>query len=350
MRRLPVYFLIDVSESMVGDPIQYVEEGIAMIVKELKSDPHALETVWISVIVFAGQAKTLVPLQEIVSFYPPRFPIGSGTSLCNGLGHLMFELRRNVVKTTSERKGDWKPLVFLFTDGVPSDDSRSVIAEWKQNWQNSANLVAISLGDGSDLYLLREMTEHVLSFKNTTQASYKTFFQWISASIKSSSAAVETTKAPIDLAKIDDETLTSIDFSKLSKNDTPLYDINYAIMLAKCQNTKRPYLMKYKKGGGSGTFYNYGNNMYQLVGSYPVDNQYFELSDEAGLSLKINTSSLVGAPNCPCCGNQFGFAMCSCGKLHCHGFSETSTCPWCGQTNRYGSGGDANFDVNRTQG
>ena len=36
MRRLPIYFLIDVSESMVGEPIEQVQEGIATIVKELK--------------------------------------------------------------------------------------------------------------------------------------------------------------------------------------------------------------------------------------------------------------------------------------------------------------------------
>ena len=68
MRRLPIYFLIDISESMVGEPIQQVEEGLSMIIKELKTDPHALETVWVSIVVFAGQAKTLVPLQEIVVF------------------------------------------------------------------------------------------------------------------------------------------------------------------------------------------------------------------------------------------------------------------------------------------
>ena len=87
MRRLPIYFLIDVSESMVGDPIQQVEEGLATIIKTLKTDPTAIETVWVSIIVFAGQAKTLVPLQELISFYPPKFPIGSATSLSKGLGH-----------------------------------------------------------------------------------------------------------------------------------------------------------------------------------------------------------------------------------------------------------------------
>ena len=76
MRRLPIYFLIDVSESMVGDPIQQVEECLATIIQTLKKDPTAMETVWVSIIIFAGQAKTLVPLQEIASFYPPKFPIG----------------------------------------------------------------------------------------------------------------------------------------------------------------------------------------------------------------------------------------------------------------------------------
>ena len=75
MRRLPIYFLIDVSESMVGEQIQHVEDGIATIVKELKTDPTALETVFLSVVVFAGRAKTIIPLQELVQFYPPKIPI-----------------------------------------------------------------------------------------------------------------------------------------------------------------------------------------------------------------------------------------------------------------------------------
>ena len=147
MRRLPIYFLIDISESMVGEPIQQVEEGLATIIQTLKTDPNAIETVWLSVIVFAGKPKTIVPLQELINFYPPKFPIGSGTSLSKGLGHLMYELRKNIVKTTAEVKGDWKPIVFLFTDGVPTDETKTAITEWKQNWQRTANLVAISFGD-----------------------------------------------------------------------------------------------------------------------------------------------------------------------------------------------------------
>lgn len=348
MRRLPIYFLIDVSESMVGDQIQLVEDGMATIIKAIKQDPHAIETVWVSIIVFAGQAKTLVPLQEIVSFYPPKFPIGGGTSLSKGLGHLMFELRKNTVKTTFEQKGDWKPIVFLFTDGVPTDDSKTVIAEWKQNWAKTANLVAISFGEETDTKILGELTEDVLHFKNSTEEDYKKFFKWVTDSIKTSSISVENNSSGFELAKIDNDTISKIDLEKAPRPN--LYvDTNFVVLAGKCQNTKRPYLMKYRKFIQPSGFSDLQTKAYRLVGGFQVDATYFELCDEAVIEAKVSSDELIGAPACPCCGNQFGFAMCACGKIHCIGDEGVSTCPWCGNQGSYGAG-EGGFDVGRTLG
>ena len=244
MRRLPIYFLIDVSESMVGEPIQQVEEGLADIIKTLKIDPQAIETVWISIIIFARQAKTLIPLQEIINFYPPKFPIGSGTSLSKGLGHLMFELRKNMVKTTMYQKGDWKPLVFLFTDGVPTDSTNNAIKEWQKNWAKSANMVAISFGKEADVQVLSQLTNDVLYFQNTAPSSYKIFFKWITASIQANSMAVENNNPAFDLTHLDKNIFNKIDLTKPAKQ---VVDSNFVVLLGKCQNAKRPYLMKYKK-------------------------------------------------------------------------------------------------------
>lgn len=350
MRRLPIYFLIDISESMVGEPIQQVEEGLATIIQALKTDPNAIETVWISIIVFAGQPKTIIPLQEIINFYPPKFPIGSGTSLSKGIGHLMFELRKNIVKTTAEVKGDWKPLVFLFTDGVPTDDTKTAIAEWKQSWQRTANMIAISFGEETDSHLLSELTENVLHFKNTDATAYKQFFKWVTDSIKTSSVSVENNSTGFELAKLDGETISKIDLSK-SKPNTQIVDNNFVVLSAKCQNSKRPYLIKYKKKIGTSNFggLELGTLSYRLVGAFQVDNSYYELSDSNNVDFKINTEELIGAPTCPCCGNQFAFAVCGCGKLHCIGDEEISTCPWCSNQGKYGAG-EGGFDITRTQG
>lgn len=350
MRRLPIYFLIDISESMVGEPIQQVEEGLATIIQALKSDPNAIETVWVSIIVFAGQPKTLIPLQEIISFYPPKFPIGSGTSLSKGLGHLMFELRKNIVKTTAEQKGDWKPIVFLFTDGVPTDDTKSAISEWKQYWQRTANLVAISFGSETDTNVLSELTDTVLHFKNTDATAYKQFFKWVTDSIKTSSVSVENNSTGFELSKLDGDTISKIDLTK-SKNTETIVDNKFVVLAAKCQNTKRPYLIKYKKRIATNNFggLELDTLSYRLVGAFQVDNSYFDLSEKTNSDFKVNTEELIGAPTCPGCGNQFAFAVCSCGKLHCIGEEEISTCPWCGNQGTYGTG-EGGFDVNRTQG
>lgn len=104
MRRLPIYFLVDVSESMVGEPIQQVQDGMRMIVQKLRTDPYALETAYISVIAFAGKAKSVTPLTELYKFYPPTFPIGGGTSLGAALNFLMDDMDKSLVKTTLEKK------------------------------------------------------------------------------------------------------------------------------------------------------------------------------------------------------------------------------------------------------
>ena len=350
MRRLPIYFLIDVSESMVGEPILEVEEGLSTIIQTLKKDAHAMETVWVSIIIFAGQAKTLVPLNDIVSFYPPKFPIGSGTSLSKGLGHLMFELRKNIVKTTIENKGDWKPIIFLLTDGVPTDDTKIAISEWKQNWQKKANMVAVSLGNITDTKLLSELTETVLNFNSTGADSYKQFFKWVTDSIKTSSINIDSNANGFELAKFENDIISKIDLTK-SQNLLKSVDNNFVVLSAKCQNTKRPYLIKYKKNI---TVTDFGGVeldtlSYRLVGAFQVDNTYFELSDNSNTNFKISTEELIGVPSCPCCGNQNAFAVCICGKLHCIGEEEVCTCPWCGNNGSYGYG-ESGFEVNRTQG
>lgn len=99
MRRLPVFFVLDCSESMIGENLKRMNDGLQMIVNDLRKDPHALETAWISVIAFAGVARTIVPLHDIVSFYPPRLPVGGGTSLGAALRELTVQIDSQVRKT-----------------------------------------------------------------------------------------------------------------------------------------------------------------------------------------------------------------------------------------------------------
>lgn len=143
MRRLPIYFLVDVSESMVGEPIEEVQNGMRTIIQELRVDPYALETAFVSVIAFAGKATSLSPLTELYKFYPPTFPVGGGTSLGTAMNYLMDDLDKSIQKTTLEMKGDWKPIIFLFTDGNPTDEYMDAFNRWNAKYRKSCNLIAI---------------------------------------------------------------------------------------------------------------------------------------------------------------------------------------------------------------
>jgi hypothetical protein len=211
-------------------------------------------------------------------------------------------------------------------------------------------MVAISFGDESNTHLLGQLTENVLLFKNTNTQSYKQFFKWVTDSIKTSSESVDKNASGFELSKLDDVIITKIDLSK-SQPSRQYIDNNFVVLSGKCQNTKRPYLIKFKKVINNSDFagLDYQTMSYSLVGGFQVDNTYYELSDRKETNLKVNTSELMGAPTCPCCGNQNAFAVCACDKIHCIGNEEISTCPWCNTQGTYGSI-STNFDINRTQG
>ncbi len=345
MRRLPIYFLIDVSESMVGQPINQVQEGMRTIIQSLRVDPYALETVFVSIIAFAGKAKELTPLTELYNFYPPVFPIGGGTSLGKGMECLMDSIDRNIRKTTLEEKGDWKPIIFLFTDGNPTDDYSAAFRRWNEKYRRHCNLVAISIGDNVNVLTLAQITNDILLLKETDATTFSKFFQWVTASIKTSSVSVSE-------AYTDELKLAPTAGINLEKVDPREYrvdpDENFAVLRGRCQNTKGDYLIKYaKRSYGVRENEIYPADNYKLVGAYPIDKDIYESLSSRGYRSKINSNLLVGSPTCPCCGNQLAEVLCECGNIFCVGESLTNTCPWCGLEGTLGEGGAQGLDLNR---
>ena len=79
-RRLPVYLLLDVSGSMQGDPIEAVRHGVRALISELRGDPQALETAYLSVITFNSSARQVTPLTELMLFKETQLYAGGATA------------------------------------------------------------------------------------------------------------------------------------------------------------------------------------------------------------------------------------------------------------------------------
>ena len=189
MRRLPVYLLLDTSGSMYGEPIEAVKNGVQTLISSLRSDPYALETAYISVITFDSSAKQVTPLTELAAFQQPNIDAGGCTALGEALALLSERVDSEVTKTTAEQKGDWRPLVFIMTDGEPTDDLNRGLNEYKK--RKFGMVVACAAGQSANTNTLKQITENVVQLDTADSATIKAFFKWVSASISTSSKSVE---------------------------------------------------------------------------------------------------------------------------------------------------------------
>lgn len=348
MRRLPVFFVLDCSESMVGDNLKKMEDGLQSIVKTLRSDPHALESVYLSVIAFAGVARTIAPLVEIVSFYTPKLPLGGGTSLGAALDTLMNEIDKSVIKTTSDNKGDWKPVVYLFTDGRPTDNPDRAITKWNSIYSKKANLIVVGLGKDADFSILKKITENVILFEDTKEGDFRKFVSWISASVVAQSKSVG--------ENIQDNHLPVFDKSvmQIYKNEECNADVSCVTLVGRCQKSRKPYIIKYNREFKllDKLEFQVDVSNYHLAGCYPLEEDYFSWSVINATEIKVHTSSLFGSPGCPHCGNATSFAVCGCGKLLCLNGPGEVNCPWCEESILFeqGSNNTNGFDVARGRG
>lgn len=189
MRRLPVYLLLDTSGSMYGEPIEAVKSGVQVLISTLRQDPYALETAYLSIITFNTTAQQVTPLTELSAFQQPTIEASGCTALGEALSLLSTKMDTEVTKTTMEVKGDWKPLVFIMTDGEPTDDLNKGLAEFKK--RKFGIVVACAAGQGANVNTLKQITENVVQLDTTDSATIKSFFKWVSASVSTGSMKVE---------------------------------------------------------------------------------------------------------------------------------------------------------------
>lgn len=195
MRRLPVYFLLDTSGSMNGEPIQALNNALSGMINTLRSDAQASETLWISIITFDRVVNELCPLTELPSFQlpeivcPPSGPTNTGKAL-----ELLYEkVNKEVQKGTPTQKGDWRPLLFLFTDGKPSDLLLYSEMIPKIKSLNFGAIVGCAAGKLADNAKLKELTETVVHLDTADSSTLKQFFKWVSDTIEQGNKSMGTT-------------------------------------------------------------------------------------------------------------------------------------------------------------
>ncbi|KVJ61073.1 vWA domain-containing protein, partial [Enterobacter hormaechei] len=164
MRRLPVYLVIDTSGSMRGESIHSVNVGIQAMLSALRQDPYALESVHISIITYDNEAREFIPLTPLEDFQFSDIvvPSAGGTFTGAALECLMQCVERDVRRSDGDTKGDWRPLVFLMTDGTPSDALAYGEAVKAIRGRGFGSIIACAVGPKAGHEHLKQLTDKVV--------------------------------------------------------------------------------------------------------------------------------------------------------------------------------------------
>lgn len=198
-RHLPVYLLLDTSGSMEGAPIESVRLGVEMFQREVSEDPFARDVVRVGVITFASDAQLVTGgLVPIANLQIPHLVASGVTRLDLAFRVLLESMDRDVKHPVKGgTKGDWRPIVFVLTDGRPTDENGNVTDRlWRPardavinrpRGQNKPSvIVAVGCGPDVDDETLKDISTGTAFRISGSGASFIALFQYITRSVTAS--------------------------------------------------------------------------------------------------------------------------------------------------------------------
>lgn len=160
----PVIFLLDTSGSMDGAPVGAVDSAMENIMPELKSmnDTNADNEIKVALMTFDSDVKWIFGETELLL---PEDVQNSWRALkaygWTSMGAAFRELNDKLSQSHGFMKhasGSVAPVLFLLSDGEPTDDYQSGLKLLRQNpWYKEAMRVAVGYGDAND-QILAEFT------------------------------------------------------------------------------------------------------------------------------------------------------------------------------------------------
>ena len=170
---------------MVGEPIESVKVCLDAMLASLRSDPFALESANISIITYDRIAQVVLPLTPLEDIQLPEItcPQSGPTMTGAALKLLCEQVDKEVVLSTPTKKGDWMPLLFIMTDGKPSDimDYNMAVPEVKK--RKFASIIACAAGAKAKTDPLQQLTDQVYTLDTMDSGTFAQFFKWVSSSI-----------------------------------------------------------------------------------------------------------------------------------------------------------------------
>jgi len=191
---MALVFVLDVSYSMDGPPIDQLNEGLNRFKEEVCQDKQTRDILDVAIIQFNESyeiTQDFVPIEYMNSMQLRAKGTTKYSEPIREALRMVDERSRFYRRSGSE---PYKPWIILVTDGEPLDDISSVIEE-VADMQDEGKVRFIALGVGDyDSDTLRRITDVVFRMDGT---DFTSFFNWVGKSMRSVSQSSPGEKPPL---------------------------------------------------------------------------------------------------------------------------------------------------------
>ena len=193
--RCPCLLLLDTSGSMSGSPIAQLNDALVAFKEELAQDSLAVKRVEVAIVEF-GPVRMAADFQTVDLFQPPTLAASGDTPIGGAVqrGVEMVEQRKGLYRENGISY--YRPWIFLFTDGAPTDAWKSA-AEVVHKGEGSKAFMFFAVGVGeANMDVLKQLS--VRDPVRLQGLKFREFFSWLSNSLSSVSRSQVGDAVPLD--------------------------------------------------------------------------------------------------------------------------------------------------------
>lgn len=196
--RQPLALLVDTSGSMAAD-LADVQAGLDALRAALAGDSVARNRVEVCVITFGGQVTVHGDFGEAAVFEPPALAASGDTPMAAAVLQALDLLDEKKRAYRESGLDYYRPLIFLVTDGEPTDTARwSEAARRVREAERDRKVVLLSVGTKTANFTrLKDLSPDRTPLR-LKEAQWDAMFQWLSRSLKARSRSRPGDEVPLE--------------------------------------------------------------------------------------------------------------------------------------------------------